>query len=152
MRIVLQRVNHASVIVEGQTVGEISRGVLLLVGFGSEDDDPPLKAMAQKIVSMRIFPRGDSGFDISLLDIGGEVLLVPQFTLYGETSKGRRPDFFSAMAPDRATTLFDQFVEEFRSLRIKKVATGQFGAHMQVALENDGPVTFVLDSRVLTTT
>ena len=150
MRIVLQRVNNAKVTVEGRTQGEISRGILLLVGFGGEDENPPLKAMAQKIVNLRIFPRGDSKFDISLLDIKGEVLLVPQFTLYGDTRKGRRPDFFSSLPPGPAALFFDQFAAEFRALGISRVATGIFGAYMQVALENDGPVTLVLDSAVLT--
>ena len=145
MRIVLQRVSNARVSVGSEVTGEISRGVLLLVGFGSEDIDPPLKAIAQKIAHLRIFPRGESSFDISLLDISGEVLLVPQFTLYGDTRKGRRPDFFSSLAPDKAVGLSDRFVEEFRALGLAKVATGRFGAHMQVALENDGPVTFMFD-------
>lgn len=148
MRIVLQRVNKARVSVENIVTGEISRGLVLLAGFGREDPTPPLKAMAQKIANLRVFAQGDSSFDLSLLQTGGQLLLVPQFTLYADARKGRRPDFFSAMEPERASLLFEQFVEEFRALGVNKVATGRFGAHMRLELENDGPVTLFLDSGV----
>ena len=146
MKVLLQRVNHASVTVEEKNVGQIGRGVLLLVGFGSNDSEPLLRPLAQKIVQLRIFPDQDRSFHLSLLDISGGVLLVPQFTLYADTTKGRRPEFFGALRPDLATKLFDHFVQCFRDLKVASVQAGIFGAHMVVSLENDGPVTLMLDA------
>ncbi len=147
MRVHLQRVNHASVVVEGETVGAIDRGVLLLVGLGKEDTKDNLLPMAHKVSNLRIFPDEKGRFHFSVKDIQGEVLLVPQFTLYGDLKKGRRPDFFSALEPHVASPLFDQFVEIFREIpEISTVATGVFGAYMKVSLENDGPVTLLLES------
>ena len=141
----LQRVGWSRVSVDGEVVGEIGRGLLLLVGIAEGDTEAKLAPMASKLCNMRIFENEKSHFDRSLLDVGGEVLLVPQFTLFADTSKGRRPEFFGAMKPDGASPLFDCFVEEFRKLSISGVATGVFGAHMHVELENDGPVTIVVD-------
>ncbi|NMC63116.1 MAG: D-tyrosyl-tRNA(Tyr) deacylase [SAR324 cluster bacterium] len=145
MKVLLQRVNFARVLVEEKTVGEIGRGLLLFVGFGQDDDEKKLASMAVKLCNMRVFENEKSHFDKSLLDIGGEVLLVPQFTLFADTSKGRRPEFFKAMEPDRATGFFDQFVDEFRKLHINVVQTGIFGDHMHVELENNGPVTIMVE-------
>ena len=146
MKVLLQRVSFGRVRVESSTIGEIEKGLVLLVGLGKEDDITKLKPMAQKLAQMRIFP-GDAGsFHLSVLDIKGGVLLIPQFTLFADTKKGRRPEFFSAMDPQNATILFDAFVEEFRSLGVEKVETGEFGAHMHVELENDGPVTIMVES------
>ena len=145
MKVLLQRVSHARVRVDGASVGEIERGLLLLVGFAKEDDDSKLKPITQKLCNLRIFPDEVGRFHLSVLDIEGEVLLVPQFTLYADTSKGRRPEFFSAMEPQRATVMFDALVGEFKALGVKKVQTGEFGAHMHVELENDGPVTIMVE-------
>jgi D-tyrosyl-tRNA(Tyr) deacylase len=146
MRILLQRVSNAAVIVDGETVGAIERGLLLLVGIGQDDTSAVFQPMAEKIANMRVFPDDQGRFHFSLKDILGEVLLVPQFTLFADTSKGRRPDFFAAMKPPRAAELFNEFCDCFRSPGISNVATGLFGADMKVALLNDGPVTIWLES------
>ena len=145
MRVLLQRVNNAQVTVEGRVVGRIERGLLLLVGLGQGDDESRLKPAAEKVVNMRIFPDDKGRFHFSTLDIEGEILAVSQFTLYADTSKGRRPDFFSALEPTKARELFEKFVSEIQALGVKRVETGEFGAEMKVALENDGPVTIMLE-------
>lgn len=145
MKVLLQRVTHASVKVDEEIIGSCSAGLLLLVGFGKDDSESNLKTMAEKLIHLRVFPDENGRFHHSVLEIGGEILAVPQFTLYGETNKGRRPDFFNALHPDQATELFDQFAALLSDLTGKEIATGQFGAHMQVALENDGPVTLLLE-------
>ena len=145
MRVLLQRVSKASVSVEGKVLGEISRGLLLLTGFGKGDDESKLLPMLEKIINFRIFPDEKGRFDKSVLDIGGEILVVSQFTLYADTTKGRRPDFFNALEPDKARALCDSFVELLKAKGIAKVACGEFGAHMFVNLENDGPVTIMLE-------
>lgn len=146
MRVLLQRVNRASVTVSGEVTGAIERGLLLLVGFGQNDTSAAFKPMAQKLANLRVFPQDKSHFNLSLLDIKGGALLVPQFTLYAETSKGRRPDFTSALKPDSAKVLFDEFVGVMRGMGITPLAQGVFGAYMHVSLENDGPVTIMLES------
>jgi len=145
MKVVIQRVSRAKVTVEEQVIGEISAGLLLLVGFGKGDSSAEIPAMVEKIVTMRIFPNAQGRFDRSVLDIQGEVLAVSQFTLYADTTKGRRPEFFNALEPDPARELFEEFVQALRSVLPSKVATGQFGAMMQVELVNDGPVTITLE-------
>ena len=147
MKIVLQRVSSASVTVDGKITGEIAEGLMLLTGFGQGDTDLKLRPMAEKISNLRIFANDQGKFHYSLLDRNGGVLLVPQFTLFADTSKGRRPEFFGAMPPVEASPMFDRFVEEFRKLGIASVQTGVFGADMKVALVNDGPVTICMDSR-----
>ena len=146
MKVLLQRVSFGRVKVDDAVIGEIKRGLLLLVGIGKEDDLSKIKPMAQKIAQMRIFPDEAGRFHLSVIDIKGGILLIPQFTLFADTSKGRRPEFFGAMAPQNASILFDAFVEEFRKLDIERVEKGEFGAHMQVELENDGPVTIMVDN------
>ena len=145
MKVVLQRVLQAEVRVDGAVSGEIGPGLLLLVGLGKDDDEKKLAPLAAKLCNMRVFEDEGGRFDKSVLDVQGGVLLVSQFTLLADTKKGRRPDFFNAMEPARASALFDRFVEEFRALGVSPVATGVFGAHMKVSLVNDGPVTIVLE-------
>lgn len=145
MKILLQRTNAANVKVQEEQVGVIGRGLLLLVGFGKTDDSSKLKTCAEKICNLRIFSNQEGKFDKSVMDIGGEILLVPQFTLFADTSKGRRPEFFDALEPKKASALFDELCNVFKELGIKKVQCGSFGAHMQVTLENDGPVTMMLE-------
>ena len=147
MKAVIQRVNHASVEVDGQTVGKIGPGLAILVGITHGDGDEDIKYLVDKTVNMRIFPAedGDSGFDRSVLDIGGGVLLVSQFTLYASTRKGRRPGFTDAAPPDVSEPMFRRVVEAFKLTGVP-VETGVFGAKMNVALENAGPATFVLDT------
>lgn len=146
MKVLLQRVNYASVKVDEQVIAEINKGLLLLTGFGEGDDAGKLKPMAEKIVNMRIFPDSKGRFHLSVLDIDGSVLVVPQFTLFADTSKGRRPEFFRALKPQSASILIDKFVDAFKQLGIKDILSGQFGAHMKVGLENDGPVTIMLEN------
>ena len=145
MKIILQRVRSASVEIGGVRVGAIGQGVLLLVGFGEGDDQSKFQPLAEKIAVMRIFPNAAGRFDRSLVDIGGSVLLVPQFTLFADTSKGRRPDFFGALKPELAAALFEQLITVFEQILPARIAAGKFGADMLVSLENDGPVTIPID-------
>ena len=147
MRAVIQRVNHASVTVDGKITGEIGRGLCVLLGITHNDSDDDLNYIVQKTLNMRIFPEesGESGFDQSVQDISGELLLISQFTLYATTRKGRRPGFMDAARPEVASPMFDRVVDAFRTSGLT-VETGIFGAYMNVALENAGPVTIALDS------
>ncbi len=145
MKILVQRVRSASVQVDGETISEIDQGLLLLVGFGRADTENGLARMADKVVNLRIFSDDKGRFQYSVLDIGGGILAVPQFTLYGDTHKGRRPDFTQALDPSIATDLFDALVHELRERNARPVQTGRFGAEMQVSLTNDGPVTLLLE-------
>ena len=146
MKVLLQRVSRASVKIDDLTVGEIGRGLLLFVGFGRDDSEQVIQPMARKITNMRVFPDENGRFSDSLLDIDGGALLVPQFTLYADTRRGRRPDFTAAMAPRVASALFDDFVRAFRAVSSSSVQAGRFGAEMQVDLNNDGPVTILVES------
>lgn len=150
MRVVVQRVTHASVEVDGNTTGQIGPGLLVLVGFCEGDDAAALDWMARKIAGLRLFEDADEKMNLSVEEIGGQVLLVPQFTLYGECRKGRRPSFTAALGPAQATLLFDQFCRLFADLGLPP-QTGIFGAHMKVSLLNDGPVTVIIDSPVAAT-
>ena len=145
MRIVLQRVSRAEVRVEGRIVGSIGRGHLLLVGFQSTDGRDQIDWMAEKVLGLRVFSDPDGRMNLSLEDVGGDLLVISQFTLYGDTSKGRRPSFVRAAAPEVATKLYDDFVGTLRSRTGRRVETGEFGAMMDVELVNDGPVTLVLE-------
>lgn len=148
MRVLLQRVLRAAVRVEGEMVGEIGPGLLLLVGLGREDDadqGASLDAMAQKILNLRIFSDAAQQMNCSLLETRGAILAVSQFTLHADCRKGRRPSFTQAAPPAAAREMFDRFVELLRAGGVR-VATGRFGAMMQVELVNDGPVTIWLDS------
>lgn len=145
MRVVLQRVSGASVTVDGTTVGEIGTGHLLLVGFRDGDGPDQLEWMADKVVGLRIFPDDDGKMNRSLVDVGGDLLVVSQFTLYGDARKGRRPSFVDAAHPDVAVPLYEAFVGLLRARAPGRVETGEFGAMMDVSLVNDGPVTLVLE-------
>jgi D-tyrosyl-tRNA(Tyr) deacylase len=145
MRVVLQRVSRASVTVAGRVVGAIGRGHLLLVGFTHGDDPATVEWMADKVVGLRVFNDPDGRMNLSLPDVGGDVLVVSQFTLYGDTRKGRRPSFVDAADPAVAVPLYEAFVEALRARAPSRVETGEFGAMMDVELVNDGPVTLVLE-------
>ena len=144
MRIVLQRVSRASVTIGGRVVGAIERGFCLLVGFTHTDTPEQLRWMADKIAGLRIFSDAEDKMNLALADIGGAVLVVSQFTLYGNTEKGRRPSFIDAARPEQAIPLYESFIAELRGKGLR-VETGEFGAMMDVELVNDGPVTLVLD-------
>lgn len=145
MKVVLQRVSSASVRIDDEVAGSIGRGHLLLVGFRDGDGEDDLRWMLDKIVSLRVFPDADGKMNLGLDDVGGELLIVSQFTLYGDTRKGRRPSFVEAAHPDVAIPLYDQFVEMAKGALPDRVQTGRFGASMAVDLVNDGPVTLVLE-------
>lgn len=145
MKIVIQRSREASVTVDGKMVGQIERGLVILLGVGPEDGNAEADWLAEKSASLRIFEDDEGKMNRSLLDVDGEVLLISQFTLYGDCRKGRRPSFVKAAHPDIAEPLVEYFAGKLRSLGIKKVATGIFGADMKVALINDGPVTLVIE-------
>ncbi|HYV96339.1 MAG TPA: D-aminoacyl-tRNA deacylase [Gemmatimonadaceae bacterium] len=144
MRVVLQRVSRAAVRVGDRVTGEIGRGFLLLVGFTDTDGDAQVEWMADKIVGLRIFPDADDKMNLALADVGGAVLIVSQFTLYGNTDKGRRPSFIAAARPEKAIPLYERFIALVRAGGVR-VETGQFGAMMDVELVNDGPVTLLLE-------
>jgi D-tyrosyl-tRNA(Tyr) deacylase len=146
MRLVVQRVREAYVEVDGEVIGRIGRGLLVLVGVGKGDRESDAAYLADKTVNLRIFDDEEGKMNRSLLEVGGEVLAVSQFTLYGDVRKGRRPSFERAAPPDEAERLFDHYVSELKK-RISHVATGRFGARMQVHLINDGPVTLILEGR-----
>ncbi len=149
MRIVLQRVKHANVVVDGKVVAEIGTGFLLLVGFSNRDlknEEIKLKKIVKKIPELRIFPDNNGKFDLSLKDVKGEVLAVSQFTLYGDVKKGRRPNFQEAAPYKEAEKLFDEFIKLLTIEIPGRVKKGIFGANMEINLCNDGPVTLILDS------
>lgn len=146
MKTVLQRVSSASVTVDESIIGQIDRGILVLVGFSKEDDESKLSYHIDKLLKLRIFADEAGKMNLSVSDIGGELLIVSQFTLAGDCKKGTRPSFDSALAPDKARALYEQYVEQLRAQSNLKVETGEFGAMMQVALVNDGPVTFILEN------
>jgi D-tyrosyl-tRNA(Tyr) deacylase len=143
MKIVLQRVKEASVSVEDENISKIGRGLCLLVGVEKGDGETDAARLARKVAELRVFPDSDGKMNLSLLDIGGGVLAVSQFTLAGSIGKGRRPSFDRAEPPQSAAVLFDYFVDRLREQGLE-VATGVFGAMMDVHLINDGPVTFIL--------
>ncbi|MCU0618323.1 MAG: D-aminoacyl-tRNA deacylase [Gemmatimonadaceae bacterium] len=144
MRVLLQRVARAEVRVGDRVVGRIGRGVLLLVGLTHDDDEPRLAWMAEKVAGLRIFMDADEKMNLALADVGGAVLVVSQFTLYGDAQKGRRPSFVDAARPEIAIPLYERFVTLLRATGLP-VETGEFGAMMQVELVNDGPVTLWLE-------
>ncbi|WP_366922583.1 D-tyrosyl-tRNA(Tyr) deacylase [Metallumcola ferriviriculae] len=146
MRAVAQRVNGASVSVNGDVAGEIGLGLMVLLGVGPEDNEQDAVYLAKKMVNLRIFPDAEEKMNLSLLDVGGAVLSVSQFTLYGDCRKGRRPSFAGAALPTQGEKLYHVFNECLQQFGIN-VAVGRFGAHMEVKLTNDGPVTLLLDSK-----
>ncbi len=146
MRVLLQRVTSGSVTVDDRVVGRIGPGLVLLTGIGHDDDEALVDRMAEKIANLRIFNDDEGKFNRSLIDVAGGVLIVSQFTLFADARKGRRPSFTDAGRPEHASPLCDRFAEAFRTMNISPVATGVFGASMQVTIHNDGPVTIWLDS------
>jgi D-aminoacyl-tRNA deacylase len=144
MRVVLQRVSSASVTIDGRVVGAIGRGFSLLVGFTHGDTEVQVDWMAEKVVGLRLFSDAEGKMNLGLEEVRGAVLVVSQFTLYGDASKGRRPSFIDAARPDLAVPLYERFLTELRS-RGLRVAAGVFGADMLVEIHNEGPVTLILD-------
>ena len=145
MKAVLQRVTEASVRVDGEVIGSIGKGFFILLGVSDEDDEAVADKMADKICKLRIFEDENGKTNLSLADVGGELLVISQFTLYADCKKGNRPSFTNAGAPDMANALYEKFVAMCRE-RVPKVETGRFGADMKVSLENDGPFTILIDS------
>ncbi len=144
MRVVVQRTSRAAVRVGGATVGAIGRGFVVLVGFTAGDDDAKLAWMAEKLVGLRVFGDAEGKMNLALAEVGGSLLVISQFTLYGDVQKGRRPSFITAAPPEVAEPLYDRFVALLRGLGAT-VETGRFGAMMDVELVNDGPVTVVIE-------
>lgn len=145
MRCVVQRVKEASVTVAGETVGKIGPGYMVLIGVSVEDTEKDVRYMADKVPNLRIFEGAEDKMNLSLKDVGGEILAVSQFTLYGDARGGRRPSFIAAARPEAANELYEQLVASWREQGIH-VETGRFRTHMEVGLVNDGPVTILLDS------
>ncbi len=145
MRALIQRVSRASVSVDGRVVSEIGRGLVVLLGVGAEDGPQDAAALAEKCANLRIVEDDAGKMNRSVLEAGGEVLAISQFTLYGDTRKGRRPNFMGAAPPERAAPLYAAFVGRLRGLGLR-VGTGVFGAHMEVDIRNDGPVTIMVES------
>lgn len=144
MKLVIQRVSSAKVEVDGKTISEIGKGILILLGIAREDDGTQMKWLANKAVEMRIFEDDGGLMNRSLLEIRGDILLVSQFTLYADCRKGRRPGFTDAALPDKAEKMYEEFAEILRTRNVT-VKTGIFGAHMHVSLVNNGPVTIILE-------
>jgi len=145
MRVVLQRVSRAEVRIGGRTAGRIGRGFLLLVGLRADDTEEKLRWMAEKVIGLRLFPDAEGKMNLGLEEVGGGLLVVSQFTLYGDARKGRRPSFIEAAPPDVAISLYERFVQLLRERAPGPVETGEFGAMMEVELVNDGPVTLILE-------
>ncbi|KAA3611003.1 MAG: D-tyrosyl-tRNA(Tyr) deacylase [Calditrichaeota bacterium] len=146
MRALIQRVAKGSVSIDGNTVGEIAQGLVLMLGIKKDDTIEDVKFVANKCVNLRIFNDTQGNLNKSLLEIGGEMLIISQFTLYGDSRKGRRPGFSDAAPPEIAEPLYEKFIEEIK-LNSVRVATGKFGAMMQVFIQNDGPVTLIVESK-----
>ncbi len=146
MRALVQRVKEARVEVDGRAIGSIQKGLLVLLGIGVDDEQADLAWIVKKISALRIFEDQERKMNLSILDVGGSVLLVSQFTLMADNAKGNRPSFINAARPEMAIPLYEQTIRDLQSLGIP-VETGEFGADMQVHLQNDGPVTILLDSR-----
>ncbi len=146
MRAVVQRVSSAEVSVDGRTVGAIRRGFMVLLGVDAADGDDEIRWMAEKVAHLRVFPDEDGRMNRSLLDVGGEALVVSQFTLLADVSRGRRPSFAHAARPEYAEPMYERFCAALAGAGVRSVAQGVFGARMAVSLVNDGPVTFVLDT------
>ena len=145
MKLVVQRVKNANVVVENKTIGEISKGFMVLLGVAPTDTKEIADFLVQKLIHLRVFEDKNQKMNLSIQDIDGELLIVSQFTLYANSNHGNRPSFTEAAKPDLANELYEYFVEQCKKENIKKVATGEFGADMQVSLQNDGPVTIILE-------
>ena len=148
MRAVVQRVKSSAVIVDGETIGEIGRGYNVLLGVFPDDTKKDAEILAAKIAKLRVFEDEDEKMNLSIMDIGGEVLAISQFTLCADIKKGNRPSFITAAKPEYANELYEYFMEQLRANGIKKVEHGLFGADMQVEIHNDGPVTIIMDTTI----
>ncbi len=148
MRLVIQRVNHAKVVVDGQITGQIKKGLLVFVGISNEDTTENVDIYLKKLLGLRIFEDEQGKTNLSLADVSGELLLVSQFTLYADCKKGNRPSFIRSGSPDHAKHLYETMIEKARTV-VPNVQTGIFGADMKVSLENDGPFTIVLDESLI---
>ena len=147
MRIVIQRVSEAAVKIEGNIVGEIQKGLLVLLGIEHDDTEKDADYLLQKLINLRIFSDADGKMNVSVQDVNGGILVVSQFTLHAATKKGNRPSYIRAARPEQAIPLYEYFLASLQNQFSGKIQTGQFGADMQVALENDGPVTIIMDSK-----
>jgi D-tyrosyl-tRNA(Tyr) deacylase len=147
MRVVIQRVSEAAVKIDGNIVGEISKGLLVLLGIAQEDTEQDALYLLQKLINLRIFSDADGKMNLSVQDCGGELLVVSQFTLYADTKKGNRPSYIRAARPELAIPLYEFFLRELQKQFQGSIQTGKFGADMKVSLINDGPVTIIIDSR-----
>jgi len=145
MRAVIQRVKNAEVKIDGKIVGKIGKGLLVLLAVHQDDTEDKIEKMAAKIINLRIFADEEDKMNLSVKDVGGEILVVSQFTLYGDISKGNRPSFIESAKPDKVVPYYEKFVEKIKTSGLK-TATGKFGAMMEVSLTNDGPVTIVVES------
>lgn len=145
MKLVVQRVKNANVVVENKTIGEIGQGFMVLLGVAPTDTKEIADFLVQKLIHLRVFEDENEKMNLSIQDIDGELLVVSQFTLYANCNHGNRPSFTEAAKPDLANELYEYFVEQCKKENIKKVATGEFGADMQVSIQNDGPVTIILE-------
>ncbi|MDZ7660329.1 D-aminoacyl-tRNA deacylase [Fodinibius sp.] len=145
MKVVLQRVSEASVLVKNERVGSIGQGLMLLVGVHENDTEEQMQWLAEKILKLRVFDDKDGKMNLSVRDVEGEILVVPQFTLYGDYEQGNRPSYFEAAGPDKAEKLYENMISYFKQLSDLNIESGQFGAYMDVQLHNDGPVTLVME-------
>jgi len=145
MRAVIQRVKNAEVKIDGKIVGKIGKGLLVLLAVHQDDTEDKIEKMATKIINLRIFADEEDKMNLSVKDVGGEILVVSQFTLYGDISKGNRPSFIESAKPDKVVPYYEKFVEKIKVSGLK-TATGEFGAMMEVSLINDGPVTIIIDT------
>ena len=147
MRVVIQRVSQSNVKVSGEVIGKINEGLMVLVSFVDEDNDTDLDWMTKKIINLRIFNDNEGKMNRSVQDIGGDILLISQFTLHGSTKKGNRPSFIKAAKPDFANVMYERFINILEQSLCKKIQTGEFGGDMKVSLVNDGPTTIIIDSK-----
>ena len=147
MRVVVQRVSQSNVKVSGEIIGEINEGLMVLVSFVDEDNDTDLGWMTKKIINLRIFNDDEGKMNRSIQDVGGDILLISQFTLHGSTKKGNRPSFIKAAKPDFANVMYERFIKVLEQSLGKEIQTGEFGGDMKVSLVNDGPTTIIIDSK-----
>ena len=147
MRVVVQRVSQSNVKVSGEVIGKIKEGLMVLVSFVDEDNDTDLGWMTKKIINLRIFNDDEGKMNRSVQDIGGDILLISQFTLHGSTKKGNRPSFIKAAKPDFANVMYERFINILEQSLGKEIQTGEFGGDMKVSLVNDGPTTIIIDSK-----
>ncbi|MDA9693119.1 D-aminoacyl-tRNA deacylase [Cytophagia bacterium] len=148
MKVVVQRVSQSNVKVSGEVIGEIKEGLMVLVSFVDEDNDTDLGWMTKKIINLRIFNDDEGKMNRSVQDIGGDILLISQFTLHGSTKKGNRPSFIKAAKPDFAKVMYERFIKVLEQSMGKEIQTGEFGGDMKVSLINDGPTTIIVDSKI----